>query len=283
MSLLGVEVSSLSRKEIVMATIVAGNIYEKLDGQLFEIKRQIRQQNGYPYDPEKLLRHLQKAIEGEFSEESNQIVEMQPTPRFQFDCPFNAAETNLDEIIPVTEHWAKKVLGVTVNLRKQFDIPAQLPWKSVLLVFDPKLNNRQAVQKSLKDQKLSVYEESNAMEYSGSEASSQPTLQIIENSITPTQDTMKMSPDQLDADGRPYLALRRYALAFSLRYFGFKSYLDSNTCTWFPKNRLPGGGVAHGRWDPHPGFRKVWFCWSSSGRSFPDIGARLAMPVSPKS
>jgi hypothetical protein len=223
-----------------------------------------------------------KAIEGIFNP-SPQVTELQPTPRFQFECPFKAVETNLDEIIPVTEHWAKKVLGVTVNLRKQYDIPAQLPWKSVLLLFDPKLNNRQAVQKSLKDQKLSVYEESNVMEYSGSEASSQPTLQILENSITPTQDTMGLSPDQLDADGRPYLALRGYALAFSLRHFGFKDYLDPSTWTWFPKNRLPRGRVAFGDWGPDPYFHGVEFRWSGSGGSGPSLGARLAMPVSPKS
>lgn len=266
-----------------MATIVTGNVYEKLDGQLHEIKRQIRQQNGYPYDPEKLSRHLQKAIEGQFLEEPKQVVEIQPAPRFQFECPFSAADTNLDEIIPITEVWAKKILGVTVNLRKQFDIPAELPWKSVLLVFDPGLNNREAVEKSLKGQKLSVYEKSNVMEYGGSEASSQPTLHIIENSITPTQDTMGMTPNQLSADNRPYLTLLGYGVAFGLRYFGFKDYLDPSTWTWFPANRLPGGEVAFGGWDPFPGFRRVEFRWFGPGSSYSNIGARLAMPVSPKS
>jgi hypothetical protein len=48
--------------------IVAGELYESITGQLFEIGRQLRQPNGYPYDPERLKLHLQDAIEGRFLE-----------------------------------------------------------------------------------------------------------------------------------------------------------------------------------------------------------------------
>ena len=47
--------------------IVAGEVYYDLDGQLAEIKRQLRQQNGYPFDPVALKHYLQDAIEGRFS------------------------------------------------------------------------------------------------------------------------------------------------------------------------------------------------------------------------
>jgi hypothetical protein len=56
------------RRKIVMANNVTGEMYEKIDGQLFEIKRQIRQKSGYPYDLEKLQAALQAIIEGEFLE-----------------------------------------------------------------------------------------------------------------------------------------------------------------------------------------------------------------------
>jgi hypothetical protein len=46
--------------------IVAGKLYESLTGQIFEIGRQLRQPNGYPFDPIKLRHHLQNAIEGRF-------------------------------------------------------------------------------------------------------------------------------------------------------------------------------------------------------------------------
>lgn len=49
-----------------MATLVAGEQYERIARQLFEIARQIGQPNGYPFDPVLLRYHLQTAIEGRF-------------------------------------------------------------------------------------------------------------------------------------------------------------------------------------------------------------------------
>ena len=54
-------------RRIVMANKVAGDLYFDLDGQLAEIKRQLRQQNGYSFDPKLLKSHLQNAIEGRFT------------------------------------------------------------------------------------------------------------------------------------------------------------------------------------------------------------------------
>ncbi len=47
-----------------MAIRVAGELYESITGQLFEIGRQLRQPNGYPFDPQLLKVALQNAIEG---------------------------------------------------------------------------------------------------------------------------------------------------------------------------------------------------------------------------
>ena len=49
-----------------MANMVAGDLYESITGQLFEIGRQLRQLNGYPFDAFQLKAHLQAAIEGRF-------------------------------------------------------------------------------------------------------------------------------------------------------------------------------------------------------------------------
>lgn len=51
-----------------MATQVTGDLYVELDGKLAEIKRQMRQSGGYPFDPEKLNRFLQRAVEGRFDD-----------------------------------------------------------------------------------------------------------------------------------------------------------------------------------------------------------------------
>lgn len=52
-----------------MATqVVAGELYESITGQLFEIGRQLRQKSGYPFNPNQLKKVLQNAIEGRFPE-----------------------------------------------------------------------------------------------------------------------------------------------------------------------------------------------------------------------
>jgi len=49
-----------------MSIKLTGDQYIDLDGKLAEIKRQMRQQSGYPYDPGKLNTFLQRAIEGKW-------------------------------------------------------------------------------------------------------------------------------------------------------------------------------------------------------------------------
>jgi hypothetical protein len=226
-----------------------------------------------------------KAIDVFFAPTGVELVaptEVLPRAPFVFNCPFSAANTNLDEAIVASEKFAKEVLGAEVNLRERFDFPTMIPWENVLVIFDPGLNNRQVVEKSLQSQKLKVYEESLVEQYSGSEPSAQPTVHIIENCLRPTKDTMGMSPNQLRADGRPYLSLRGYALAFGLRFSVSKDHLDKETWTWFPENRLSSGKVALGRWYPNPVVREVRFGWGSPDYSPSGIGARLAMSVFPK-
>ncbi len=58
--------------------VVAGELYESITGQLFEIGRQLRQPNGYPFNPEVLKKHLQEAIEGKFTPSAS------ADPRFEF-------------------------------------------------------------------------------------------------------------------------------------------------------------------------------------------------------
>ncbi len=59
-----------------MAKKVEGKLYESLTGQLFEIGRQLRQKNGYPFNPAMLQKHLQDAIVGKFSPAKNSQSEV---------------------------------------------------------------------------------------------------------------------------------------------------------------------------------------------------------------
>lgn len=49
-----------------MATIVTSDQYVEVDGRLYEIKRQLRQKDGYPFNIARLAAALQALIEGRF-------------------------------------------------------------------------------------------------------------------------------------------------------------------------------------------------------------------------
>ncbi|MBI5221678.1 MAG: hypothetical protein HY979_02650 [Candidatus Magasanikbacteria bacterium] len=49
-----------------MGNILTGDQYKKLDSKLDEIKRQLKQKNGYPFDQQMLNRALQLVIDGQF-------------------------------------------------------------------------------------------------------------------------------------------------------------------------------------------------------------------------
>lgn len=51
-----------------MNTQITGDLYVELDGKLVEIKRQMRQPGGYPFDPQRLNGFLQRAVEGRFDD-----------------------------------------------------------------------------------------------------------------------------------------------------------------------------------------------------------------------
>ena len=191
---------------------------------------------------------------------------------------FKTSDTDLGWWIEKEEQFATKHLGITIDLRKRFDIPEKVPWKSVMPVFDAGgFNNRRMVEIALKGPGHAVYEEADVMKYSGSEAYAQPTLHLIENSLTPTVSTMRKLPNDLRATGESYLRLRGYGFAFALRHFAKSDFLDPKTFTWFPEDRLPDGDVARGGW--YSGDRKVRFGWNYPDDWDPCGGARVAMPV----
>ena len=76
-----------------MANLVAGELYESITGQLFEIGRQLRQPNGYPFNPDLLKLHLQAAIVGRFGENTVSVpFRFQPWKTIKLGlCPTSAA------------------------------------------------------------------------------------------------------------------------------------------------------------------------------------------------
>ena len=102
--------------------IVAGELYGTLTGQLFEIGRQLRQPNGYPFNPEQLKAHLQAAIEGRFIDGEIYLVEM------------GGPETT-DQIVAYL-----KSQGLWVNeyiTSKLFPLTARASYTDVIEIVDP--------------------------------------------------------------------------------------------------------------------------------------------------
>lgn len=100
---------------------VAGETYYDLDGQLLEIKRQLRQQNGYPFDPFKLRLHLQAAIEGNFGPGEVYRVKLGgPTTTDQIAQAWREAKLYVDEHItqknfPLSPHDPEDVEIEIIN------------------------------------------------------------------------------------------------------------------------------------------------------------------------
>lgn len=82
------------------SNIVAGELYETITGQLFEIGRQLRQKGGYGFNPYQLKTHLQAAIEGRF-------------------CPGEIYQVQLGGLITtddIAKEWRKAKLSVNDDI-----------------------------------------------------------------------------------------------------------------------------------------------------------------------
>ncbi|MFI5260476.1 MAG: hypothetical protein ACHQU0_01615 [Candidatus Paceibacteria bacterium] len=99
-----------------MATPVAGAMYYDLDGQLSEIKRQLRQPNGYPYNPEQLKYALQQAIEGKFPEVHQEVpflsiiarsqlleIESKETSKCLVGSRYGSRDSDINRWLPVSQ------------------------------------------------------------------------------------------------------------------------------------------------------------------------------------
>lgn len=171
-------------------------------------------------------------------------------------------ETDCLEWFGHMERFSKEYFGKEIVLRDAFPIPARVPFKKVLAIFDPGLTNREMVNKALKAQGLSVGEGTDVEKFTGADADS-PRLWLVERTPQP-RSARGMPPKfaQQYFEGRQTrpLALRGYGIGTGLLYRVEKTFLDpdAKTASWFPENILfPAGHVAYGRY--HPTGRKVWF------------------------
>lgn len=261
-----------------MATfVVTGDQKDRISNKMAEVMRQVFLQKEYGHDPELLIGHLQAATEGRFvlSKKGKE------TPVIKVVSPptFKTTNTDLNWWLDKAEAFAKKHLRLKLGLRQQFTIPTELPWSSAIPIFDPGTHDNRGMIHLLKKLGHDPLEQKDVMRYSGAQKFGVPTLHLIENSIQPNADTMGLSPDQLRATGKQFLRLRGYGLAMALYRFAKAEYLDPQTWTWFPEDRILAESiVAKGGWDVIN--RQIEFDWEvPSYQKNPNLGARLAISV----
>ena len=98
-------------REFVMATIVTGEQYMKIDGKLHDIKRQLRQNGGYPHDPERLNRMLQAVVDGhlEFMDDERESYSLE-------------SDLVVDRLLTVLSGGGKITENVGLRLRSISDL-----------------------------------------------------------------------------------------------------------------------------------------------------------------
>ncbi len=196
-------------------------------------------------------------------------------------------ETDCLEWLLHAEKFTEDHFGTKVNLRELFSLPARFPWKHILPIFDPVgLSNRQMVDKTLKAQKLTVYEGTNVEEFTGATAEVS-RLYLIERTPRPVPATMGLPPKYAGHwfGGRQTvpLHLRGYGIGTGLLYKVAKQFLDPSgaTASWFPENTLSSDGrVAFGYYSPLN--RGVGFGRNDAGGENGGYGFREAIVLSPK-
>lgn len=169
-------------------------------------------------------------------------------------------ETDCVEWLGHMGQFSMEYFGKEVILCDMFPIPARVPWKKVLAIFDPGLSNREMVDKALKAQGLQVGG-TDVSRFTGADADS-PRLWLIERSPQPTAGRglpPRFAKQYFEGRQTRPLNPRGYGIGTGLLYKVEKKFLDpdAQTASWFPENTLPGGNVAYGNYNPTNG--KVWF------------------------
>ncbi len=187
-------------------------------------------------------------------------------PELPFRVPqplmvLSAEQAAREKAVSDAERFTEQVLGEFVDLYKEFDIPLVLPYANPLLIFDPGCSTQDLLMKVLTSRGLLVVKKSGApggwVEHLGKE---ERKLICIDNSLTPTRETMGHPKVYLRAGANEFMDLRAYVLAFALKLSVSKQHLDEETYTVFPSDVLSEGRRVHGTW--YVPSQKVGIAWA---------------------
>lgn len=266
--------------------VVTGDQALRIGNRLAEIQRQIFLQKEYAHNPEGLISHLQSATEGTFIGESASVSQVEVAEPKVFIPNLRSTAPTLADWLKAREELHKFFTGETVLLRDRFVFTdEELASTTLLPVFRPAgATNRMAVNWK-KRMGVSVYEEDESkggvMMYKNSQGLKDPELYLISRSVKPDTDTLgnnAKSPDDLvKVPNKLWLGLFGWCDADTLHSVITGKHLDPETWSWFPEDRLRGGKVADGCWNP--GDREVCLVWDYADRCNPYDGARSAKKV----
>ncbi len=183
------------------------------------------------------------------------------------------------------EEIHKFLTGQKICFRDMFSVTDELLARTdIMPAFRPAgATNRMAIDWK-KKLGIEVWEETDVMKYRHAKGPDIPKLCFINRSVRPDESTLgenaKSPNDLIQVElikGTHWLNLFGYADADNLHFKITGEHLDSETWTWFPEDKLPGGSVAYGGW--RAGFGRVRFSWSGAGCCNPRLGARLASSI----
>lgn len=265
-----------------MATVVTGDQSIRIGNKLAEIQRQLYlQRDGYPYNPLLLEEHLQAAVEGKFVAGQKQKVVISK-PKLVILSLLSTPPT-LADWLKAREELHQFFTGEKVILRDIFSLTdEQLASTTLMPALRPAgATNRMAVEWKIKMGENKPYEEIDVIKYSRSKGPKNHELLLINRSVKPDADTLgdhAKSPDDLiQVKGKLWLNLFGWCDADTLHAAITGKHLDPETWTWFPNDRLPGGGVANGCWSPDR--RQVCLGWGYAAGRHSSYGARVAILV----
>lgn len=220
-----------------MAAQVTGELYYDVDGQLLEIKRQLRQLNGYPFDPDKLKIALQNAIEG------------------KFDDGIKVADVVLD--------WTK--VYEKLGIKPDFPFGETTPSHWDVYVVKGLTPNK--VLKALREVGVNVWlhvdDLDKAVPKNDRDAAKRSYKVSFRQNIEADPELANKSANDLAKTGVKGITLLE-RLLLELAYFMAKGrHLDIENVTLCTGSRYSGGNVPSVYW--HPDNRKVYVSWGSPG------------------
>ncbi|MES2087677.1 MAG: hypothetical protein V4467_01645 [Patescibacteria group bacterium] len=179
-----------------------------------------------------------------------------------------------------------KYFGPQLDVQKKFKLPARLPWKEVLVIYDPGLTVWETLEKARYFPGVNIRVSDEAQEHIGeNDRPNGSKLYIVQRDLCPTAGTMglpaKYALHWLAGRQTVPLPLSAYVIGCCFLNWVTAEVFDQETTTVFPKNLLPvSGPVVHALYENHLGLA-VNIKLGDAADDNPRVGFREAIVLEP--